>query len=107
MKLRPNGNEHTTLLRQIDGLRVAVSIWPQSVRSVQTRQADSIGIRANYYCGVGAISGKALGRWPYGMPSAPDDKPQGPRAYHATQEKIREFLHERALALRRITGKVG
>lgn len=38
--------------------------------------------------------------------SAPDDKPQGPRADHATQEKIREFCYELALALRRITGKV-
>jgi hypothetical protein len=38
--------------------------------------------------------------------NAPDDKPQGPRADHATQEKIREFCYELALALRRITGKV-
>ena len=38
--------------------------------------------------------------------TAPDDKPQGPRADHATQEKIREFCYELALALRRITGKV-
>ena len=38
--------------------------------------------------------------------SAPDDKQQGPRADHATQEKIREFCYELALALRRITGKV-
>ena len=38
--------------------------------------------------------------------NASDDKPQGPRADHATQEKIREFCYELALALRRITGKV-
>ena len=38
--------------------------------------------------------------------NSPDDKPQGPRADHATQEKIREFCYELALALRRITGKV-
>jgi hypothetical protein len=38
--------------------------------------------------------------------NAPDDKPQCPRADHATQEKIREFCYELALALRRITGKV-
>lgn len=38
--------------------------------------------------------------------NAPDDKPQGSRADHATQEKIREFCYELALALRRITGKV-
>ena len=38
--------------------------------------------------------------------NASDDKTQGPRADHATQEKIREFCYELALALRRITGKV-
>ena len=38
--------------------------------------------------------------------NAPDDKPQSPRADRASQEKIREFCYELALALRRIPGKV-
>ncbi len=38
--------------------------------------------------------------------SVPEDKPQSARLDTATQEKIREYCYELALALRRITGKV-
>lgn len=38
--IAPNGNDHTTLLRQIDGLHVAVKYLAQSVRSVQARRVD-------------------------------------------------------------------
>ena len=38
--IAPNGNDHTTLLRQIDGLHVAVKYMAQSVRSVQARRVD-------------------------------------------------------------------
>lgn len=36
----------------------------------------------------------------------PEGKPQSPRMNQASQEKIREFCYELALALRRVTGKV-
>ena len=35
-----------------------------------------------------------------------EDQPQSPKINHASQEKIREFCYELALALRRATGKV-
>ena len=38
--IAPTGNDHTTLLRQIDGLHVAVKYLAQSVRSVQARRVD-------------------------------------------------------------------
>ena len=38
--------------------------------------------------------------------SLPDDQPQSPKINQASQEKIREFCYELALALRRATGKV-
>jgi hypothetical protein len=38
--------------------------------------------------------------------NVPDDKSQSTGLDPATQEKIREFCYELALALRRITGKV-
>ena len=38
--IAPNGNDHTTLLRQIDGLHVAGKYLAQSVRSVQARRVD-------------------------------------------------------------------
>lgn len=38
--IAPNGNDHTTRLRQIDGLHVAVKYLAQSVRSVQARRVD-------------------------------------------------------------------
>lgn len=36
----------------------------------------------------------------------PEGQPQGPKINQASQEKIREFCYELALALRRATGKV-
>lgn len=36
----------------------------------------------------------------------PEGQPQSPRLNQASQEKIREFCYELALALRRATGKV-
>jgi hypothetical protein len=36
----------------------------------------------------------------------PEGQPQAPRINQASQEKIREFCYELALALRRATGKV-
>ncbi len=37
---------------------------------------------------------------------APEDQPQSHKMNLASQEKMREFCYELALALRRITGKV-
>lgn len=37
-EIAPNGRDHTALLRQIDGLHVAVKYLSQSVQSVQTTQ---------------------------------------------------------------------
>lgn len=38
-EITPNGNDQTTLLRQVDGLHIAVKYLAQCVRSVQTGQA--------------------------------------------------------------------
>lgn len=59
-EIAPNGNEHTTLLRQIDGLRVAVKYLAQSVRSVQTRQADQSDQRRTITAALGQLAEKLL-----------------------------------------------
>jgi len=59
-EIAPNGNEHTTLLRQIDGLHVAVKYLAQSVRSVQTKQADQTDQRRTINAALGQLAEKLL-----------------------------------------------
>ncbi|HEY9075018.1 MAG TPA: hypothetical protein VIO61_00650 [Anaerolineaceae bacterium] len=56
----PTGNDHTTLLRQIDGLHVAVKYLAQSVRSVQTKQADQTDQGRTINASLGQLAKKLL-----------------------------------------------
>lgn len=59
-EIAPNGNDHTTLLRQIDGLHVAVKYLAQSVRSVQTRQPDQTDQGRIINAALGQLAEKLL-----------------------------------------------
>lgn len=58
--IAPTDNDHTTLLRQIDGLHVAVKYLAQSVRSVQAKQADQLDQGRTINASLGQLAEKLL-----------------------------------------------